>query len=42
MVKGERVVDPQIFSAVVVMVIVTTMITPPVLKWTLNRKPAAG
>jgi Kef-type K+ transport system membrane component KefB len=42
MVKGERVVDPQIFSAVVVMVIVTTMITPPVLKWTLNRKPTAG
>ncbi|MDP1824052.1 MAG: cation:proton antiporter [Archangium sp.] len=38
MVKGERVVDPQIFSAVVVMVIVTTMVTPPVLKWSLNRK----
>lgn len=37
-VKGEKVVDQQIFSAVVVMVIVTTMITPPVLKWTLNRK----
>lgn len=37
-VKGERVVDPQIFSAVVVMVIVTTMVTPPVLKWSLNRK----
>jgi Kef-type K+ transport system membrane component KefB len=37
-VKGERVVDPQIFSAVVVMVIVTTMVTPPVLKWTLARK----
>lgn len=37
-VKGERVVDPQVFSAVVVMVIVTTMVTPPVLKWSLNRK----
>ena len=37
-VKGERVIDPQIFSAVVMMVIVTTMVTPPVLKWTLNRK----
>ena len=36
-VKGEKVVDPQIFSAVVVMVIVTTMVTPPVLKWSLNR-----
>ncbi|MDP2272507.1 MAG: cation:proton antiporter [Archangium sp.] len=37
-VKGERVVDANIFSAVVVMVIVTTMVTPPVLKWSLNRK----
>lgn len=37
-VKGERVVDSKIFSAVVVMVIVTTMVTPPVLKWSLNRK----
>lgn len=42
-VKGERVVDPQIFSAVVVMVIVTTMVTPPVLEWTLNRnRPVQG
>lgn len=37
-VQGERVVDPKIFSAVVVMVIVTTMVTPPVLKATLARK----
>ncbi len=37
-VKGEAVVDPRIFSAVVLMVIVTTMVTPPVLKWSLNRK----
>lgn len=37
-VKGERVIDEKIFSAVVVMVIVTTMVTPPVLKWSLNRK----
>lgn len=37
-VKGERVVDAKIFSAVVVMVIVTTMVTPPVLKLTLARK----
>ncbi|MDP3153197.1 MAG: cation:proton antiporter [Archangium sp.] len=37
-VKGERVVDANIFSAVVVMVIVTTMVTPPVLKWSLNRR----
>lgn len=41
-VKGERVVDAKIFSAVVVMVIVTTMVTPPILKWSLNRKRAAA
>ena len=37
MVAGERIIDQNVFSAVVVMVIVTTMITPPVLKWSLNR-----
>ncbi len=36
-VKGERVVDSAAYSAVVVMVIVTTMVTPPALKWSLNR-----
>jgi Kef-type K+ transport system membrane component KefB len=36
-VKGERIVDAAVYSAVVVMVIVTTMITPPALKWSLNR-----
>ena len=30
------------FSAVVVMVIVTTMVTPPALKWSLGRKPSRG
>jgi hypothetical protein len=34
---GERIIDPPIFSAVVVMVIVTTMVTPPALKWSLGR-----
>lgn len=37
MVKGEKVVDASVFSAVVVMVIVTTMVTPPFLKWSLAR-----
>jgi Kef-type K+ transport system membrane component KefB len=37
-VNGERVVDASIYSAVVVMVIVTTMITPPALKWTMERR----
>ena len=40
---GERIVDAAAYSAVVVMVIVTTMVTPPALKWSLGRKekPAA-
>ena len=41
MVKGERVVSPNVFSAIVVMVIVTTMVTPPLLKFSLNRKKTA-
>ena len=36
-VAGERVVDQSVFSAVVVMVIVTTVITPPALKWSFER-----
>ncbi len=34
---GERVISPEVYSAVVIMVIVTTLITPPWLKWTLAR-----
>jgi len=37
-INGVPIVDHNIFSAIVVMVIVTTMITPPTLKWSLNRK----
>jgi Kef-type K+ transport system membrane component KefB len=40
-VGGERIIDQATFSAVVVMVIVTTMVTPPALKWSLNRQPKA-
>jgi len=36
-VHGERIVDPATFSAIVVMVIVTTIVTPPALKWSLAR-----
>jgi len=36
-VGGEHIVDPASFSAIVVMVIVTTMVTPPALKWSLGR-----
>ncbi len=35
--RGERVISPPIFAAVVVMVIATTLITPPALKLTLAR-----
>lgn len=38
-VGGKPVVDGAVFSATVAMVIVTTMITPPALKWSLGRKP---
>jgi Kef-type K+ transport system membrane component KefB len=34
---GERIVDPAIYSAVVIMVIVTTLVTPPALAWSLAR-----
>ena len=37
-VAGVAVVDQPIFSAVVIMVIVTTVVTPPALKWSLNRR----
>jgi Kef-type K+ transport system membrane component KefB len=35
---GHRVIAPSTYSAVVIMVIVTTMVTPPLLKWALGRK----
>ena len=38
---GAPVIGPSTFSAVVAMVVVTTMVTPPALKWSLARgKPA--
>lgn len=35
---GARVITPTTYSAVVVMVIVTTMVTPPGLKWAFGRR----
>lgn len=35
---GRPVVDGSVFSAIVAMVIVTTMITPPALKWSFGRR----
>lgn len=37
-VRGEAVVSPPVFSALVVTVIVTTMVTPPLLGWSLARR----
>jgi Kef-type K+ transport system membrane component KefB len=37
-VQGERVVSTAAYSAVVAMVIATTMLTPPALKWSLSRR----
>ncbi len=38
-VAGERVVSPLVYSSVVAMVAVTTLITPPLLAWRLRRLP---
>ncbi len=34
---GERIVSPAVFSGLVIMVVLTTLITPPALKWSLAR-----
>jgi len=36
-VAGERVITPATYSAVVIMVVVTTLMTPPALQWSLTR-----
>ena len=37
MLDGHAVVSPETYSAVIIMVIVTTLVTPPLLKWSLQR-----
>ena len=37
-VRGERIIDAATYSAVVIMVMLTTLITPPALKWSLNKQ----
>jgi Kef-type K+ transport system membrane component KefB len=39
---GERVISAQQFSAVVIMVMITTLVTPPLLRWSLNRAGRRG
>ena len=41
-IAGQPIVDEGIFSAVVIMVIVTTIATPPALKWSLARRTHAA
>lgn len=36
-VGGERIITPATYSAVVIMVIITTLVTPPALQWSLSR-----
>ena len=36
-VRGERMIDSATFSACVIMVMVTTLLTPPLLKWRSRR-----
>jgi len=39
--QGNPVIDPPVYSAIVVMVMLTTLITPPLLGWSL-RRPRTG
>lgn len=39
-IKGEPVVSEETYSAIIVMVILTTMVTPPLLKWSLTKDDA--
>jgi len=41
-IDGHRIISESTFAAVVVMVIVTTMVTPPALKWSLGRFSPSG
>ena len=36
-VAGERMVSPEVYSAIVIMVIITTLMTPPLLAWAFRR-----
>jgi Kef-type K+ transport system membrane component KefB len=39
-IRGKPVLDPSTFAATLIMVVVTTMVTPPALKWSLGRAAA--
>ncbi|MBQ9358492.1 MAG: cation:proton antiporter [Abditibacteriota bacterium] len=42
MLDGKAVIDPGTYSAIVIMVVVTTVVTPPLLKWALMRQKDTG
>ena len=35
---GVKIIDEKLYSAIVMMVMITTMMTPPLIKWSLNKK----
>jgi Kef-type K+ transport system membrane component KefB len=39
---GERIIDATTYSAVIIMVILTTLVTPPLLKWSLLSRNISG
>jgi Kef-type K+ transport system membrane component KefB len=39
-VKGERILDQAVFSAILIMVMVTTIVTPPLLQWSFSSRRA--
>ena len=41
-VQGERIIDQGLYSAVILMVFITTLVTPPALKWSLVRGRGRG
>jgi Kef-type K+ transport system membrane component KefB len=41
-VHGEHIIDAATYSAVVIMVMLTTLVTPPLLKWSLGRRREAA
>jgi Kef-type K+ transport system membrane component KefB len=38
---GRPVITPELYAALVLMVIFTTLVTPPALEWSLTRGPGA-
>jgi Kef-type K+ transport system membrane component KefB len=41
-VDGRRILDEAVFSAILIMVMVTTLVTPPLLQWSFARRPRGG